>query len=215
MEIHENEVQDILGVASPAGGASSTERQLAVWQPGTITGGIQPPFPSEASLVNELVETKQRIERMTKEMEGMKDEITTLRRANPKPAKIFALGFIPSAVLAKSNVEMLKWVSDVLSISMKKRMEGHRDHFKIIETVSGVGSIGVRTCPVYNRIERCSLKWHQMIKTTRTGHQRNELRIHCCTLCLEALGIICGHPLLKCPWIFEDTWKKLPVNTEN
>ena len=159
---------------------------------------------------NELIETKQRLERVTREMEGMKSEIEYFRMVTPRPLKIFALGFIPSVVLAKSHVELLKWVADVLAINMKKRMEVHSNHFKVIETVTGIEAVGTRTCPTYNRIEFCALKWHHTTKTGRTGRARSELRIHCCTLCLEALGIICGHPLLKCPWILEDTWNKIP-----
>ena len=38
---------------------------------------------------------------------------------------------------------------------------------------------------------------------------QEELRLHCCVLCLEALEIICGHPLVRCPWIKEQTWTKI------
>lgn len=227
MEIPEVEVQDILGYSSVidssnptkataktmSEGESSTQLVPLIPQPGSVME--QPsPSPLETALVTELVATKQRLERVTEEMEGMKKEIVTFRAATTsKPVtRTFALGFIPSIVLAKSNVELLKWVAEVLSISMKRRMEVHRDHFKVITTVKGCEAIGARTCPIYNRIEHCSLKWHQMIKTTKTGRQRTELRIHCCTLCLEAMGIICGHPLLKCPWIYEDTWKDIPFS---
>lgn len=167
-------------------------------------------IPLVNPLADELVETKQRLERVTKEMEGMKSEMATLRMEAARSPKIFALGFVPSVVLAKSHLELLKWVSDVLSIKMKEKMGTHRNHFKVIESVSGVESVGIRTCPVYNRIEFCTLKWHHRTKITKSGRPRADLRLHCCTLCMEALGIICGHPLLQCPWIYEETWRKIP-----
>lgn len=211
MEIQENEIEDILGKSMDGEGSKKKRKKKSKNQDPTA---VEPSSSGEVALATELAETKQRLERVTKEMEGMKSEIDTLRMVTPRPLKIFALGFVPSVVLAKPNVELLKWVAEVLAINMKKRMDNHLNHFKVLEAVTGIDAVGVRTCPVYNRIEYCSLKWHQMSKKTKTGRSRMELRIHCCTLCLEALGIICGHPLLKCPWIYEDNWKKIPCNEE-
>jgi hypothetical protein len=235
MEIPDNEMKDILGIEasnSEVKGNGNLKRkqkrrvaQPTVPQPsglptsssshGNLSTGnlVDGAFATEATpeaTLAELLETKQRLAKVTEVMEGMQNEIETLRMANPRPIKIFALGFIPSVVLAKSHVDMLKWVSDVLASNMKIRMDCHRDHFSIMETVTGIEAVGVRTCPIYNRMEFCALKWHHMTKMARSGRTRAELRIHCCTLCLEALGIICGHPLLKCPWIYEETWKNIP-----
>ena len=165
--------------------------------------------PEHEATLDELAETKMRLAKVTEVMEGMKTEIETLRMTNPRPIKIFALGFVPSIVLAKSHVDMLKWVTDVLASNMKKRMEYHVNHFSIVKTVAGIESVGIRTCPIFNRMEYCALKWHHMSKMAKSGRMRAELRIHCCTLCLEALGIICGHSLLRCPWIYEETWKNI------
>lgn len=221
MEIPENEIQDILGTATETDDCNIKRKKKRKSVPRIpLPSGVPPPLgippptgatgsESESSLVKELVETKQRLSIVTEQMEGMRSEIDQLRMANPRPLKIFALGFIPTLVLAKSHVDMLKWVADVLSPNMKKRIESHGDHFSIISTVTGVDTVGVRTCPIFNRVEYCALKWHHMTKMGKSGRSRSELRIHCCTLCMEALGIICGHPLLKCPWIYEDTWKKI------
>lgn len=225
MEIHEQERNELLGNEAPNDVNTATNRkqknkrkgvplvQMPKGPPSPSTGlsfGTHDPLSVEISLANELLETKQRLEIANREMEGMRNEMAEMRKACPRPLKIFALGFIPSVALAKPNVELLKWVADVLSLNMKKRMESHQEHFNVIKTIAGIEAVGVRTCPIYNRIEFCALKWHSMTKMTKTGRPRAELRIHCCTLCLEALGIICGHPLLRCPWIYEDTWKKIP-----
>ena len=236
MEIQETEVLDILGNQDKNSEGQEGEVKKKKKRTGApvvpMPTGASEPGPSglseagtgaahsfwhaeasvrEVSLANELVETKHKLEMVTQEMDGMRSEIATLKMATaPKPLRIFALGFVPSVVLAKNHVDMLKYVAEVLSINMKKRMDGFRNYFNVIEVIRGVESVGVRTCPIFNRIEFCPVKWHHMSKMAKSGRMRADLRIHCCTLCLEALGIICGHPLFKCPWIYEDTWKKIP-----
>ena len=44
----------------------------------------------------------------------------------------------------------------------------------------------------------------------KNDHQmkRNELRLHVCTLCLEALGSAVGHRVLDCPWILKKNWSE-------
>ena len=231
MEIHEQEALEILGSQMiPENGAKKKKKRKSNVSTESRTPALSsladspslaelPPILIDNSLINEslaaeLVDTKERLERVNKEMEGMKSEMDQLRKATGAPLKkIFALDVIPSIVLAKPNLELLRWVSDVLAVKMKEKMKAHRDYFRAIEAVAGVDSVGIRTCPVFNRIEYCSVKWHHRTKTTKAGRPRADLRLHCCTLCIEALGIICGHPLLRCPWIYEDTWKKISGET--
>jgi hypothetical protein len=219
MEIHEHEALELLGETPsiPESGAKKKKKRKANAPLATLPLATEAtPTLSDNSLINEsianeLVVTKQELERVNREMEGMRSEMDELRRATLTPKKkIFALDVIPSLILAKSNLELLKWVSDVLAVKMREKMKAHQDYFRVIESIAGVDSVGIRTCPVFNRIEFCSVKWHHRTKTTKAGRSRADLRLHCCTLCIEALGIICGHPLLRCPWIFEDTWKKIP-----
>ncbi len=35
---------------------------------------------------------------------------------------------------------------------------------------------------------------------------RNEIRLHACTLCMEAFGSANGHSVLNCPWILKKNW---------
>ena len=89
-------------------------------------------------------------------------------------------------------------------------------------------TLGYRACARYNRGEECNLgKWHLTHKPdglwtsngARRRHEqdqpgpeppskRNELRLHICTLCLEALGSAVGHSVLNCPWIKKENWKE-------
>ena len=47
-------------------------------------------------------------------------------------------------------------------------------------------------------------KTHQSIQD-RLG-KKNEIRLHSCTLCMEALGSAVGHNVLNCPWIQQKNW---------
>ncbi len=93
--------------------------------------------------------------------------------------------------------------------------------------------LGIRACARYNRGEECTLgKWHSTYKSEsnwpsnrasrmeslqqdqgnnskhKHSNRRNELRLHVCTLCLEALGSANGHCVLDCPWILKKNWKE-------
>lgn len=94
-------------------------------------------------------------------------------------------------------------------------------------------NLGYRACARYNRNEECNLgKWHLTHKpdgmwtthglqrqmdardpsTRPSMTRRNELRLHVCTLCLEALGAAMGHRVLDCPWILKKNWTKKQEN---
>jgi len=45
----------------------------------------------------------------------------------------------------------------------------------------------------------------QMSVQERLG-KKNELRIHACTLCMEAFGSANGHSVFYCPWILKKNW---------
>jgi hypothetical protein len=84
--------------------------------------------------------------------------------------------------------------------------------------------LGIRTCARYNRGEECNLgrihtthkpDWqenrpHQPSTSTEPTPRprKNEMRLHSCTLCMEALGSAHGHSVLNCPWILQKNWKK-------
>ena len=102
-------------------------------------------------------------------------------------------------------------------------MEGRWEVFKILKP-SDMRSI--KTCAAYNRNENCTQgKWHTSSKrisimdriskdqsfrrpTQHGNGYREELRVHSCTLCMKALGILSMHNVLECPWIYEDGWGK-------
>jgi hypothetical protein len=164
----------------------------------------------------ELKETKQTIKKMEDEMEKMREEMAQMRdttqQSKPMP---YALGFRPNEYLAMNFVKSSEWVSKVLVGRMNAVMKKYPKFFHSYMILGNVDSVGARTCAWFNRGEICREKWHVNSKPIRSDQDsqtgptrfRRELRIHCCVLCKEALGIIAGHTLLTCPWIKSDTWK--------
>ena len=178
----------------------------------------------------ELVETKEALKRVTDEMERMRNdndkmrnEMDELRNLGARGIPVqFALGFRPHEYLALSYVKSAEWVAGPLTTCMKALMKKHSLYFEAYVMLGGIDSMGVRTCAKYNRGEYCPTKWHKNEKPIRAmeGHQagpartRSELRLHCCVLCVEAIGVIVGHPLMNCPWIQTSTWQKI-FGTQN
>ena len=173
----------------------------------------------------ELVETKEALKRVSDEMEKMRsdnekmrnemDELRSMRTSGTLVQ--FALGFRPQEYLAMSYVKSAEWVAGPLTTRMKALMKRHAPYFEAYAMLGGIDNMGIRTCAKYNRGEYCPTKWHKNDKPIRAeeGHQagpartRCELRLHCCVLCVESIGVIVGHPLMNCPWIQTSTWQKI------
>jgi hypothetical protein len=140
-------------------------------------------------------------------------------------------GFIESAKWIK-DVVAKNMSEKMISVKNKTRFEA------LISTKKRSCYLGVRACARFNRGEIChSGKWHTTHRPdglwTRHGpagrpedevstadqqgradhradHQgrKNELRLHACTLCIEALGAAYGHTVLDCPWILKKNWNE-------
>ena len=58
----------------------------------------------------------------------------------------------------------------------------------------------------------CPSNWRAISRAEGPGGgwvDKLDLRLHCCTLCLESLGIIVGHPVMNCPWVLKKTWESI------
>ena len=138
-------------------------------------------------------------------------------------------GFIESAKWIK-DVVAKNMSEKMLSVNNKTRFEA------LITSKKKSCYLGVRACARFNRGELCqSGKWHTTHRPdglwtrhgpmgrqedelsgadqhVRVDHRvdqqgrKNELRLHACTLCIEALGAAYGHTVLDCPWILKKNW---------
>jgi len=58
--------------------------------------------------------------------------------------------------------------------------------------------------------DSCTNSWHvhNKPKKGKSGYHR-ELRLHCCAVCMGALGIFANHHMMECPWLKSATWEEL------
>ncbi len=139
-----------------------------------------------------------------------------------------AKGFIESAQWIKT--EIAKNMREEI-----EKEENHERFKALLVNKKASTHMGMRTCARFNRGDLCEMgKWHPTYKTDNiwsyndarqlinqgssrpaqfadgmsqeTKHRRNEIRLHACTLCLEATMAINGHSLLNCPWILKKNW---------
>ena len=179
----------------------------------------------------ELDELKRKIEE--REAEPAKNLIKIEYELGFEREAYLRKGFIESAKWIKTDLakKMIEKMTDDVN---KSRFES----FIIAKQYSLY--LGIRTCARYNRGEECTLgKWHathrpdwidkgsrnhQHLDHQQGSHQygsleletpsfrqkKNEMRLHACTLCLEALGSAHGHSVLNCPWILKKNWNAKP-----
>jgi len=168
---------------------------------------------------DELAETKEALIRVTNEMNKMREEMAEFRKeAGFKSAETcggFALGFSDKEFLLMNPTKSLQWVSGTLVPRLKIEMDKHNLAMAGLNNIIGRKSAGVWTCAGFNRGGSCHAKWHVHERSCKTkpSVMFKDLRLHCCTLCYDGLGILCEHPLTDCPWIKADTWKKLENGT--
>ncbi len=163
------------------------------------------------------------VKKLKEEMEKLQNKIDELERTEEK--KKFALKFDPKEYLKKGFIESAIWIKNSLAVNMQEKMKSHEPKWStlILKQSSEIGT----PCVTFNRGEQCLLGiWHTAPKKThitnrlgrrigsnehtssRIGLQsaREELRIHCCSLCHKALGLAANHSVLDCPWIIEKNW---------
>ena len=129
----------------------------------------------------------------------------------------YALGFRPQEYLALSYVKSAQWVAGPLKDRMKSLMRKNPAYFEAYRMLGGVDNMGIYSCSKYNQGKYCPMNWHKNDKNIRQDEGQHamsastscKLQLHCCVLCLEAIGVIVGHPLMDCPWIQTSTWQKV------
>ena len=150
------------------------------------------------------------------------NEQDKLRNANSRDVE-YALGFDKSTYLNMGFIESAQWIRTFLAKKMIEKMmeQEFEEKFRcLMRAKDSSRRIGLRTCARFNRNEECTMgRWHTTYVEQRPDEERGDLdrrrppprsdmRVHACTLCLEALGSINGHNILNCPWILEKNWKE-------
>jgi len=182
----------------------------------------------------ELDDLRRKEDERAKELERLKKQISMNEYESTQQSNEeieYALGFTRDEYLGRGFIESAQWIKNEVAKEMIEQisLEENRVRFEaFMITKKASTHMGIRTCARYNRGEECTLgKWHATHKTdnvwacndARHGIQtqrhadrverttkRNELRLHACTLCAEALMSINGHSVLNCPWILKKNW---------
>ncbi len=184
----------------------------------------------------EIDELRKKESERAKELDQLKQQILmkeceAIQQSNEEIE--YALGFTKDEYLGRGFIESAQWIKNEVAKEMIEQisLDENRVRFEgMMITKRASTHMGIRTCARYNRGEECNLgKWHATHKTdniwacndARHGLQahshpqserierktkRNELRLHACTLCAEALMSINGHSVLNCPWILKKNW---------
>jgi hypothetical protein len=155
---------------------------------------------------DELVATREALDRVTREMDELRGQISKIRGESTANLG-FAFGFNPGEFNSMNYCE--------LAVKVKTESEKFPRYFGMAKMMGDVKPKGVRMCARFNRGENCQLSWHVHNKPNKKGQgQHRELRLHCCAVCAEAFGILTGHHLMDCPWIKTETWSVI-VNDES
>jgi hypothetical protein len=171
---------------------------------------------------DELARVKADLKKKDDEMQELREEMEKMKRLASKNA--FALEFNVEKYKQMCFIDSAVYAAKDLKEAMKSRMKKSMGYFEPYHLVRGCKQVNAKTCARYNQGAPCYEQWHFNQKLERRTDQstseaamtpkkrwsnHEELRLHCCVLCLEALEIICGHPLIRCPWIREQTWLKI------
>jgi hypothetical protein len=164
------------------------------------------------------------VEELQKELEKMKETIATLTASKQPEQKKqkYALDFSPVTYLALGFIESANWIAEKIAPKMKARMDAEEGRWEVFKMIKPPDMRSIVTCAAFNRGEVCRLeKWHTTLKKINSEKEaesmplrrpptiitKEELRVHACTLCLKALGVLCMHSVLDCPWTLEENWK--------
>ncbi len=169
--------------------------------------------------------SKNKFAKLQKEMDEMRKKILILTSTKETPPvsqasdiRTYALGFSPEEYLSQGFIASANWISEKIAKNMRDRMSKMEERWKAFKQIKNAEYNGVKSivpCVTFNRGEGCRLGiWHTTLKKYSNNESdlarrlltREELRVHCCTLCLKALGVICMHSVIDCPWILEENW---------
>ncbi len=158
-------------------------------------------------------------DKLTKEMQVLREELHNLRQevvqSGAADTTEAALGFNKAEFLAMSATKSLQWVTSTLAPKLKQECNKYPSYFGAIRVMAMPAEMVVWTCAGYNRGSKCKEKWHVY---DRPKSSSSDIRLHCCTLCYDGLGVLSEHKILDCPWLKESTWIEIrggrPVDEE-
>ena len=153
--------------------------------------------------------SQEALKKVTDEVNELRSELAKLRKEAREGAKEvvgYALGFKMEEFMNMSHTKSLQWVTNVLAKRLKDRVAKYPSYFGPIMLMGGASEMDAWTCAGFNRGGKCYAKWHVFDRPGRFNGVDREVRLHCCTLCKDALGVLSEHRLIDCPWLKKSTW---------
>jgi hypothetical protein len=180
------------------------------------------------------LERARELEELRKKIEQSEKESADTAPKKREEKVVYALEFDKDIYINKGFIESAIWIKNVLAKNLIEKISRNENSQRFASMMTAKKSstyLGYRACARFNRGEECNLgKWHlthkpdgiwtkqrqlelnqpKLNQTLNTNQdqqvKRNELRLHVCTLCLEAFGSALGHSVLNCPWIQQKNW---------
>jgi hypothetical protein len=154
-------------------------------------------------------------DKLTKELKVLREEIHNLRqevvRTGATDTNEAAFGFDKAEFLNMSPTKCLQWVATTLAPKLKEEANKYPSYFGPIKLMAMPAEMVVWTCAGFNRGSQCKAKWHVY---ERPKASSSDIRLHCCTLCYDGLGILSEHRILDCPWLKESNWIEIRGGTK-
>jgi len=159
-------------------------------------------------------DSKRKFAKLQNEMDEMRKKILTLTSTKDTPLvsqtsnlRTYALGFSTDEYLSQGFIASANWIAEKIAKNMRDRMMKMEDRwrvFKHLKTVEYNGGKSIVPCVTFNRGEGCRLGiWHTTLKKINSSEGDITRRF---LTSLKALGVICMHSVLDCPWILEENW---------
>ena len=105
---------------------------------------------------DELVATREALNRVTKEMDELRDQINKIRGEGTANLG-FAFGFNPSEFNAMNYTKGLAWIAGELAVKVKMESEKYPRYFGMAKMMGDVKLKGIRMCARFNRGESCQI----------------------------------------------------------
>lgn len=158
----------------------------------------------EKKLLNELLATSSKMSKIKLELVQLRSEMSESE---------FMFEFDLDEFRKMPPVKSLQLISEIFANRMNEEILKHKEYFQPFETIRGTRDVGARSCAFYNRGSHCQVdcpsNWRSIGGAYGIWIDKPDLRLHCCTLCLEVLGIVAGHSVIQCPWLRKSTWAKI------
>lgn len=165
------------------------------------------------SLKQRIKELEQETERRKRKYDELQEENKRLKTLEKTDSKdFFAFDLDPSVYLRGDMKEANAYLSRTIVPKVKRLIDQNEGQFRIIKELGKVcepvTETTPRTCIQYNRGKYCPEGEMHLDK-------KGNKRIHCCSICWEALWAFVPHRVVACPLIAKKFWSTMDCDKKS